>query len=138
MLVSSLVLASSSPRRLDLLRSIGIHDVRVIPAGIDETPHQGESPSFYVKRLAQEKAMLVHQKLSDSLSPSFILAADTIITLGRRILQKAENREEALSQILLLSGRRHRVYTGLCLIPPQGSPRIRLVSRHCWGLHLSN
>ncbi len=137
MLVSSLVLASSSPRRLDLLRSIGIHEVHVIPAEIDETPQRGESPSLYVKRLAEEKAVSVHQKLSSSPSSSFILAADTIITLGRRILQKAESREEALSQILLLSGRRHRVYTGLCLIPPQASPRIRLVSTHVTFKRLS-
>jgi septum formation protein len=119
----TLVLASASPRRLDLLRQIGIVPDRVDPADIDETPHRGELPAMHVVRLAEAKARLVVARHPGA----FILAADTVVACGRRILPKAEDKATARFCLELLSGRRHRVYGGVVLITPSGDIAIRRV-----------
>jgi len=111
-----LILASSSPRRLELLDKIGIIPDQVIPANIDETVAPKEKPKDLAVRLAQEKA----QAIAISNPESYVLAADTVVGCGLRILDKTEKREEAKASLTLLSGRRHRVYGGLCLITPAG------------------
>lgn len=104
-----LILASASPRRLELLRQIGIEPDDVQPADIDETPHRAELPQHYVARIAAEKGEVVRQKNSQAL----ILAADTVVACGRRILGKPEDEKQARRFLELLSGRRHRVYSSV-------------------------
>lgn len=123
MTVKQLVLASASPRRLDLLAQIGIAPDIVVPADIDETPVKGELPGPYAERMAQRKA----QAVSNEYSGSYILAADTVVSVGRRILPKAEDPATARACLNLLSGRRHRVFGGVCLIQPDGGCSVRLV-----------
>lgn len=118
-----LVLASASPRRCDLLAQIGIIPDAIVPAHIDETPYKRELPRDYAKRLAVEKA----QAIAAGHKGDFILAADTVVAVGRRILPKAETREQVNHCLRLLSGRRHRVMTGVCLIAPDGRQRLRCV-----------
>jgi septum formation protein len=118
-----LVLASASPRRLALLRQIGIEPDHVEPADIDETPRRGELPAGHVLRLAEEKARAVRPRHPDA----FILAADTVVACGRRILPKAEDEAAARACLTLLSGRRHRVYGGIALLPPNGDLGFRRV-----------
>ncbi len=118
-----LVLASASPRRLDLLRQIGIVPDRIDPADIDETPAQGELPAAHVVRLAEAKAKAVQPRHPGA----FILAADTVVACGRRILPKAENEATARACLTLLSGRRHRVYGGVAVITPAGATALRRV-----------
>src|SRR5712671_4879980 len=118
-----LVLASASPRRLELLRQIGIVPDRVDPADIDETPTRGELPASHVVRLAEAKARAVAPRHPGA----FILAADTIVACGRRILPKAEDAATARACLTLLSGRRHRVYGGVAVITPSGDIAIRRV-----------
>src|SRR6266851_10495342 len=118
-----LVLASASPRRLELLRQIGIVPDRVDPADIDETPTRGELPAAHVVRLAETKARAVERRHPGA----FILAADTIVACGRRILPKAEDEMTARACLTLLSGRRHRVYGGVALMTPSGEIAIRRV-----------
>jgi nucleoside triphosphate pyrophosphatase len=118
-----LVLASASPRRLELLRQIGIVPDRVDPADIDETPARGELPAAHVVRLAEAKARAVEPRHPGA----FILAADTIVACGRRILPKAEDEATARVCLTLLSGRRHRVYGGVAVITPSGETAIRRV-----------
>ncbi|WOF72955.1 Maf family nucleotide pyrophosphatase [Parvibaculaceae bacterium PLY_AMNH_Bact1] len=107
-----LVLASASPRRLDLLRQVGIVPDMVAPADLDETPGPTELPRVYAERLAAEKAAAVAANHDGAL----VLAADTVVACGRRILPKAETEDEARTCLNLLSGRAHRVYTGISLI----------------------
>lgn len=121
--MNSLILASESPRRLELLKQIGIIPSSIKPADIDEAPFKNELPSQCAKRLALLKAESVSKDAVDS----YVIAADTIVACGRRMLGKAENREEAERFLSLLSGRRHRVYGGICLITPNGKRRIKLV-----------
>ncbi|MGE4217800.1 MAG: nucleoside triphosphate pyrophosphatase [Alphaproteobacteria bacterium] len=111
-----LILASASPRRLDLLAQIGIRPDAVDPADIDETPAKDELPAPHAARLAVAKAAAVAGRHPDS----FILAADTVVACGRRILPKAEDAETARRCLALLSGRRHRVYGGVALLCPGG------------------
>jgi septum formation protein len=118
-----LVLASASPRRLQLLHQVGIVPDRVDPADIDETPALGELPASHVVRLAEAKARAVEPRHPGA----FILAADTIVACGRRILPKAEDEATARACLTLLSGRRHRVYGGVALITPSGELAIRRV-----------
>jgi septum formation protein len=118
-----LVLASASPRRLDLLHQIGIEPDHVEPADIDEEPRRGELPPAHVVRLAEEKARAVRPRHPDG----FILAADTVVACGRRILPKAEDEATARACLTLLSGRRHRVYGGVALLTPAGELAIRRV-----------
>lgn len=107
-----LILASASPRRLQLLASIGITPDHVIPAHIDETPLRREVPLAYVQRVARAKAALVAGAHPDAT----VLAADTIVALGRRILPKAEDEATARLCLKLLSNKRHRVYTHVCVM----------------------
>jgi len=108
----SLILASASPRRADLLAQIGVIPTTVDPADIDETPHKDELPRVYAARLAETKAKAVASRHSEAL----ILAADTVVAVGRRILDKPVDEADARKHLSLLSGRRHRVTTALTLI----------------------
>jgi septum formation protein len=119
-----LVLASASPRRRDLLAQIGIVPDAVIPANIDETPRRGELPGSLAMRLAIGKARTV----AASRPGAFILAADSVVAAGRRILPKPADADEARQCLELLSGRRHRVYGGHCAIAPDGRTASRLVT----------
>jgi septum formation protein len=124
-----LILASASPRRLALLNQIGIDPEHLIPAHIDETPEKGELPRQLAIRLADLKAEASRDKavLAGAAENCLILAADTVVAVGRRILPKAETLEEASQCLKLLSGRNHRVFTGMCLLTPKGQARRRLV-----------
>ena len=124
-----LVLASASPRRLALLQQIGIEPYALLPADIDETPTRAELPRSHAARLAVEKAEAAHAVAAKriDLSPCFLLAADTVVSVGRRILPKCETQDEAGDCLRLLSGRAHRVYTGVTLVTPKGTRRHLLV-----------
>jgi len=119
-----LILASASPRRRDLLAQAGIVPDHIIPADIDESPCPGEPPRQLSERLAMGKAALIRETHPDC----FILASDTVVALGRRILGKASTVEEARTYLCLLSGRRHKVYSGLSLITPEGRQISRVVT----------
>ena len=123
------VLASGSPRRLTLINQIGIEPDALRPSDIDEMPKRGELPRALANRLARGKAeaALAAVKLDDELTGSYILAADTVVAVGRRILPKAELLDEAQQCLRLLSGRNHRVYTSICLVTPKETFRQRLV-----------
>ena len=129
MLTQRLILASGSPRRLDLLAQAGITPDKLLPMDLDETPRRAEHPRSLARRLANEKAEAAFEtaKIDPHWVGSYILAADTVVAVGRRILGKPEYLEEASSSLHLLSGRSHWVYTGLCLITPQGVSRLRVV-----------
>jgi septum formation protein len=124
-----LVLASGSPRRLALINQAGLEPDSLEPAEIDETPERGELPRTLAVRLAREKAQKAQERVRarDDLKAAFILAADTVVAVGRRILPKPELLDEAASCLRLLSGRTHRVYSGVCLIAPNDAVRTRLV-----------
>ncbi|TKT74183.1 Maf-like protein [Aquamicrobium sp. LC103] len=124
-----LILASGSPRRVELLQQAGIEPDRLFPADIDETPQRAEHPRSLAKRLSREKAEKAFDglKRDGEAEGAFILAADTVVAVGRRILPKAELSEEAMNCLRFLSGRSHRVYSGVCLITPSGKVRQRLV-----------
>jgi septum formation protein len=115
------VLASGSPRRLTLINQIGIEPDALRPADLDETPKRGELPRACANRLARGKAeaALAAVKLDDELTGSYILSADTVVAVGRRILPKADLLDEAAQCLRLLSGRSHRVHTGVCLVTPK-------------------
>lgn len=125
----ALILASASPRRLDLLRQIGCEPQHLIAASIDETPLKNELPRVHAIRLAREKAEAVYGKPEIAvLAGAFVvLAADTVVGVGRRILPKAETEEDARACLALLSGRAHRVHTALALIGRDGQRRLRHV-----------
>lgn len=124
-----LILASGSPRRLALLQQAGVDPDRLVPTEIDETPLPRESPRKLALRLAREKANTAATRLADDPIDrnALIVSADTVVCVGRRILPKAETIEEAAACIRLLSGRTHRVYTGLCLVTPGAKLRSRLI-----------
>ena len=124
-----LVLASGSPRRLGLLNQAGIEPDALRPADIDEMPRRGELPRACANRLARQKAEAALSLVSvdEELKGAYVLAADTVVAVGRRILPKAELLDEASQCLRLLSGRNHRVYTGVCLVTPKESFRQRLV-----------
>lgn len=109
-----LVLASASPRRIELLRQIGLVPDRVDAADLDESPRQNETPRLCVARLARMKAEAVAARCQ---TPSLVLGADTLVAVGRRILPKAEDRATAERCLRLLSGRRHTVLTAVCAMP---------------------
>lgn len=121
---SKLILASASPRRLDLLRQVAIEPDDIIPAEIDETPLTGELPRSLAGRLAQAKAGAVAALHRDA----FVLGADTVVACGRRILEKPDDEQEARRFLALLSGRRHRVIGGVSVIAPNGEERSRIVT----------
>jgi septum formation protein len=124
-----LVLASASVRRLALLAQIGLDPAAVVPADIDETPRRGESPRALVQRLAAEKAAVAAKVAQnrEELGRSLVLAADTVVCVGRRALPKCEIVDEAATCLRMLSGRAHRVYTAIALATPSGGSRRRLV-----------
>jgi septum formation protein len=119
----TLVLASASPRRRDLLAQIGIVPDVVDPADLDETPEPRELPGPHAARLAAEKASAVAVRHPDA----WVLAADTVVACGRRILPKAEEPDAARQCLRMLSGRAHRVFGGVCVVVPGGRARQRLV-----------
>jgi septum formation protein len=124
-----LVLASGSPRRLALLEQAGIEPDSLLPAEIEELPVKGELPRSLATRLARAKAeaALGGVRLDEELRGAFIIAADTVVAVGRRIMPKAEMLEQAAACLRLLSGRNHRVYTAICLVTPKEAFRQRLV-----------
>ena len=129
-----LVLASASPRRLDLLRQIGLEPDRVDPADIDEIPRAGELPPAHAIRLAEEKARAVMPRHPGA----YILAADTVVACGRRILPKPLDAASARACLKMLSGRRHRVYGGIALASPDERLTLRRVDSHVTFKRLSD
>jgi septum formation protein len=124
-----LVLASASSRRLALLEQVGIEPDALRPASIDETPKKGEPPRTYAARLARQKAMTAKERLErePDLMGSFVLAADTAVSVSRKIIGKPEYLNEAASALQTLSGRSHRVFTSVCLITDKGAVKVRTV-----------
>lgn len=122
---SPLILASASPRRLALLEQVGIKPARVEPADLDETVQKGELPRAHAKRIATAKALTVQQRLGSG-TDACILAADTVVACGRRILPKAEEDATVEACLRMLSGRRHTVMTAIALIGRDGRLRTRL------------
>src|SRR5215831_14422135 len=135
-----LVLASGSPRRVGLINQAGIEPDALRPADIDETPLHGELPRVCANRLAYAKATaaLAGIGTDDDVYGAFILAADTVVAVGRRILPKPELVDEAAQCLRLLSGRSHRVYTAVCLITPKRKYRQRVVETRVRFKRLSN
>ena len=129
-----LILASASPRRKKLLEQIGITPSLVIPAMIDETPHKAERPSEFAKRMAIAKA----SHIANLNKNEYILAADTVVAIGRTIFPKAETKDDVYKFITRLGGRNHRVYGGICLIQPGGRVWKRLVETRVFMRRLSN
>ena len=139
---SRLILASASPRRVELLKQVQILPDQIIPAYIDETPHRNELPSDYALRMAVEKAEQIVDMLTDqyadstgrtgSTGPSgvYVLAGDTVVAAGRRILPKVKTEQEARGCLAILSGRRHRVYGGIALHSLNGQLRHRIVQSY--------
>ena len=117
----SLVLASTSPRRRELLARIGLEPARIAAPDIDETPLKGELPRAYVARLAESKARAV-----DRSADEVVLAGDTTVAVGRRILEKPADEADLRRMLGLLSGRRHHVYSGVCVVGADGRPRVRV------------
>ena len=123
-----LILASASPRRVELLQQIGVTPDRLFPAEIDETPKAREHPRTLARRLAIEKARRCYERLIELEQESgFILAADTVVASGRMVLNKADDVADAANSLRRLSGRMHRVYTGICLITPKKREVVKLV-----------
>lgn len=120
--LDNLVLASASPRRKDLLEQIGIKPGKILPADIDETPARDEVPRGHAVRLAAEKGAAIAMLHPDT----FVLSADTVVGVGRRILPKTEIPEDARTCLKLLSGRAHKVFTGVSLYCPGGRAIHRL------------
>lgn len=116
-----LVLASTSPRRLDLLKRIGVEPSRIAAPDIDEDPLPGELPRAYVQRIATGKAHAVERAADE-----IVLAGDTTIAVGRRILGKPEDEADLRRMLALLSGRRHHCLSAVCLIGLDGKPRTRI------------
>ncbi|GFE72730.1 nucleoside triphosphate pyrophosphatase [Novosphingobium sp. TCA1] len=115
-----LVLASASPRRRELIGRLGLTPAAIMAADIDETPNAGEVPRAYARRMAREKALAIHAE------GTHVLAGDTVVACGRRILPKAEDEATARACLALLSGRRHRVLSAIALKSPDESLRERL------------
>ena len=124
MTAARLILASASPRRLALLRQAGIEPDAIAPADLDETPRPRELPADYVRRVARDKAAAIAPHHANA----FVLAADTVVALGRRILPKAEDEATARDCLRRLSGRRHRVLGAVVVVAPDGRSAERLVA----------
>ena len=129
-----LVLASASPRRAGLLRQAGIEPDKIIAPDIDEAAARNELPRAYALRMAETKASAVSIAHPDA----FVLAADTVVACGRRILSKAATSDEVKRCLELLSGRRHRVYTSVAIVAPGASPRVRAVMTNVTFKRLSD
>lgn len=117
------MLASASPRRVDLLRQIGIEPDSIVPAEIDEAPAKAELPRVLAQRLARAKATAIAERCGGA----FVLGADTVVACGRRILPKAGDTATARACLQRLSGRRHRVYGGIAVVDPGGRVAERVV-----------
>lgn len=117
----SLVLASTSPRRRELLARIGVVPARIASPDIDETPRKGELPRDYVARLARAKALAVGRAPDE-----VVLAGDTTVAIGRRILEKPADEADLRRMLGLLSGRRHHVWSGICVVGSEGRARVRV------------
>ena len=115
-----LILASASPRRRELLSRLGVEPARIVHADIDETPLKGELPRLYAARMAREKA------LSAADTSAHVLAGDTVVAVGRRILPKAEDEATARACLELMSGRRHRVLSAVALLAPDGTVLVKI------------
>lgn len=124
-----LVLASASPRRVTLLAQVGVTPDALRPASIDETPKRGEMPRALVSRLARAKAEVARDQIANDrdLAGAYILAADTVVAMGRKVLMKPTHIEEAMASLQLLSGRTHKVQTCICLITPDDRVRTKIV-----------
>ena len=120
-----LVLASASPRRRELIARLGIEPARIVPADIDAAPHKAEIPRDYARRMAQEKVIAAASDNTRS-DGHHVLAGDTVVAVGRRILPKAEDESTARNCLKLLSGRRHRVFSAITLRAPDGTILERL------------
>ena len=131
---SELILASASPRRLELLAQIGITPDRVSPADVDETPLKDETPRRLVMRLAEIKAKAVAVANPES----YVLGADTIVAVGTRILGKPVDAADAERMLRLMSGRAHKVMTGVCVVAPGGRACSRLSETRIKFRHLSD
>lgn len=133
-----LVLASASPRRLTLLAQVGIEPDALRPASIDESPKRGEMPRGLVSRLARLKAETARDQIANDkdIADAYVLAADTIVAMGRRVLMKPKYMEEAVASLQLLSGRTHRVMTGICLITPDDRVRMKIVDTRVRFKHI--
>ena len=129
--IGRLVLASASPRRLELLAQIGLRPERVIAADIDETRRSNENPAKLAQRLALGKMShvhkIVHKAVHTDAPDDYVLGADTVVAVGRRILPKPSDEVEARRCLELLSGRRHHVFTAIAAIAPTGKARVRVV-----------
>jgi septum formation protein len=134
-----LVLASASPRRLALLEQAGCAPDALLPSDLDETPHRGEAARSLVQRLAREKVDAALDTLLSrpDLAGAFVVSADTVVSCTGRVLPKAERVEEADACLRLLSGRTHRVLTGVAVAGPKGAVRTRLVETRVRFKHLS-
>ncbi len=127
------ILASGSPQRKRLLEQLGYVPKLIEPADIDETPHKGEKASAYVKRMAKEKSLHVAEKHPNEI----VLACDTVVVAGTKILQKAHSDEEQEDVMRLLSGRTHRVLSAVSVIDRQGRQSVRLNVTKIQMKHLS-
>lgn len=134
-----LVLASASPRRVTLLAQVGITPDALRPASIDESATRGEMPRGLVSRLARAKATAARDQIANDrdLADAYILAADTIVAVGRKILMKPAHVEEALASLQLLSGRIHKVRTAVCLITPDDRVRMKIIESRVRFKHLT-
>lgn len=119
-----LILASASPRRIELLAQIGVTPDQILPAHVDEVPLNDERPIDMARRLAEAKAREIHQDHLDAC----IIGADTVVAVGRRILGKAEDEAQARAYLNLLSGRSHRVIGGLAVLAPDGRAVVRAIT----------
>lgn len=124
-----LVLASASPRRLMLLSQVGVAPDALRPSSIDETPKRGEMPRSLATRLARAKAEAARDLIANDkdLAEAYVLAADTVVASGRHIFGKPKDIDEALATLQRLSGRSHRVLTGVCLLTPEDRLRLKIV-----------
>lgn len=130
---ANLILASASPRRRDLLAQIGIVPDRIAAADLDESPLKDETPAQLALRLAVSKAQAVA-----AVTPGYVLAADTVVCVGRRVLDKADTVADVAACLKLLSGRGHRVYTGVAVVSPSGKLSSRLVETRLTFKHLTD
>lgn len=135
----TLVLASASPRRLMLLDQVGIKPDALRPSSVDESARRGEMPRGYVARVARAKAEAARDQIANDkdIAAAYVLAADTAVTVGRRILMKPSNIEEAAASLQRLSGRSHRVMTSVCLITPDDRVRQKIVDTRVRFKHLT-
>ena len=128
-----LILASSSPQRLNLLKLIGVVPDIIIPADINETPLKKELPKDFVLRMSKEKAL----EVSKNHTNDFILSGDTIVAAGRRIIGKPKDRKNAGEILKFLSGRRHRVFSAITLIKPGNSQISKLITTRVKFAHIT-